>query len=502
MDPGSRVEQEGTDPGCTHSKRFTELAVPPISEYLWQPVMHSNCIANQIVAVRNRILAKMPQPTADGLQRLSRTARKLSKLLPSPCPEPLGQFAMQYTGAKRARYLAAAELVKRDGIDRRHAGITMFVKSERMDPTAKINPDPRPIQFRDARYCVALASYLKPLEHALYNMKTSKFPNLGPTRLVGKGLNQSERANILRRKWERFAKPCCFGIDASRFDQHVSKALLKIEHAVYRSRYNSPELDQLLSWQLENKCSSRLGLRYVTNGRRMSGDMNTALGNCVLMLAMAITVYGSFGVPYDLFDDGDDCLVLCDASHAPQLIAATKPMFLDFGMEMKIESVAYDFAQISWCQSSPIKTDVGWKFVRSPIKTMSCALTSTKWAGMTELMRKQYLAGIADCELILNQGVPVLWEYAKALKRNSQGAKARYFESDGEYIRYLRERKVKQSICVTTEARFTFEQAFGIPIDQQLAWEKALSTWHFTVKGLRTDIGSRCPWTWENIRTS
>lgn len=498
VDEGCAVTRAGTDPGCAHSKRVTELAEVPIPG-LWKPVVHDNCLGNQITAVRNRVIADVPKPDQQALKALRKTARMLAHNLPKPEPQELGEFALAYTGAKRKRYLDAADYVRANGVEKRHAGITMFVKSERMNPQ-KVNPDPRPIQYRDARYCVALASYLKPLEHALYTVTLSKHPYLSGSRLVGKGLNQFERAAVLRKKWNRFANPVCFALDASRYDMHQLIEILKIEHSVYKSRYNDPQLNKLLSWQLINHCRSALGLQYTTKGRRMSGDMNTALGNCITMLCMAITIFDTLHVPYDLFDDGDDILVLCDAEHADALVALVRPEFLKFGMEMKVESVSTKFEAISWCQSSPIHTDVGWKFIRDPIKTMSCALTSTKWAGMNEKMRLQYLAGIADCELVLNQGVPVLWEFAKALQRNSRGHKARYDPTDGEYIRSVREQKVKKSSTITLEARLTFETAFGISIDQQLDFEDRLREWHFPVAGLRWDIGSRCPTTWEDIR--
>jgi hypothetical protein len=53
--------------------------------------------------------------------------------------------------------------------------------------------------------------------------------------------------------------------------------------------FRSKELAELLKWQLQNKGFARTidGLiKYSVEGCRMSGDMNTALGNCTIMCAL------------------------------------------------------------------------------------------------------------------------------------------------------------------------------------------------------------------------
>ena len=97
-------------------------------------MIHHNCQANQLVGIVNRVCGKTLEVDPSILPGLRSTALRLANLLPKVEPEPLGEFALAYSGMKRARYLQAAEFVKMHGVNRTHAGVKAFVKNERMDP--------------------------------------------------------------------------------------------------------------------------------------------------------------------------------------------------------------------------------------------------------------------------------------------------------------------------------------------------------------------------------
>jgi len=477
-----------------------QLAVAPIRG-MWTPIIHYNCIGNQIVSATNRVLGVTPLPDPAAIDKLQTMAILLGKRLPKIVPQPLGEFALAYTGAKRARYLAAAEDVKVYGVRQRDAKVTMFIKPDRINPNEKRNPDPRAIQFRDARYCVALASYLKPIEPHLYNMKF-KAPNLGHTRLIAKGLNQYQRASVLRRKWLRHHRPFAFSIDASRFDKHVSALLLKVEHLVYLQCCSDPKFADLLNMQLRNYCFTSEGLKYTTDGRRMSGDMNTALGNCTLMILMCLVTYLPLGLKFDIFDDGDDCLIICDQSDSDAFRAATLTMS-QFGMVIKIENEATEFEKIIFCQSQPILTASGWKFCRNPFKVMSNSLVGQKWCSLNLAGRKTYLNGIAECETILSKGVPVLYNYGQALRRSADTKKMAFDTTLGDYMRYLRELKIRnvdEYVPITLEARESFSKAFNIEPHEQVAMERQLDSWKFPLDGDTHEPIYIDPKTWDDCR--
>jgi len=466
---------------------------------LFEPIIHHNCVRNQLVGLSNRVLGGAAKPHLPTIKNLFKVARRVARELPPCQQQELGDFALAYSGAKRTRYLDAAEEVKNYGLTKRDARVTAFVKNERIDPTAKTNPDPRIIQFRDAKYCVVLASYLKPLEHALYELVLpSKY--LGQTRLVGKGLNQKQRAELFITKFHRHNNPVCLSLDVSRFDKNVSKPLLKVEHSVYTAKYpESKELAKILKWQL-NDSGTTGPLVYHTEGRRKSGDMNTALGNCVIMIVCVVYSLEKLGIPFDVLDDGDDCLVIVDELHF-NLVKAT--LLLDypkFGMPLKIEGISRSLSTTTWCQCNLIQTAEGPKFIRNPRKIMSTSLVGQAWVHLPPHVRWRRVRAIGECELVLNRGVPVLQHYALALLRNAGRVDPLHQTTSGEYVRYMRELKSFVDpyavVSINSEARLSFSKAFGLTVEQQLATEQELDQWEFDVGHESFDSGSISPDTW------
>jgi hypothetical protein len=375
-----------------------------------------------------------------------------------------------------------------EGLSRRDAKIKMFVKFEKLCPD-KVDPDPRAIQFRHPKYCVAVGRYLKPIEHALYRMRGDG-KDLPATRLIGKGLSQRERAVLLKSKLELFENPVIMSLDASRFDQHVSRELLRIEHWMYLQCIPSDEFARLLSWQLDNMGVSSRGIRYRTKGKRMSGDMNTALGNCLLMVLMVSTFMR--GRKYDILDDGDDCLLVVEHYDAQWVKENVHAAFLEYGMEIKIENVAHSLEEVEWCQCKPIEYAPGeHKFVRNPRKVFA-ALGGAKYLEPSRKARARLVNTIGLCELVLNLGVPVLQEYALALMRNAgTDAVLQFDEVDSMYYRVHRELRAlnmkqlrkRDPQPVTDEARLSYMRAFGVSVQDQLAQEAWLRSWRFSLLG-------------------
>jgi hypothetical protein len=415
----------------------------------------------------------------------------VAALLPIVTPEDYYIMPMRYGGAKRTRYMNATDDVMSFGVSKSDSTIKMFVKSERIQPDgAKPNPDPRAIQFRNARYCVELARFLKPIEEHLYAL-SGVGVGVPPSRAIAKGLNQVERAKLLAEKMSCFDDPVVVSLDASRFDQHVDRELLKVEHSVYLQCCFDAFFALLLSWQLDNKCFSSRGIKYKVSGKRMSGDMNTALGNCLLMIIMLVA-FMSWCRKWDVLDDGDDVLVIIERRDLPHLLKTVKIEFLKFGHEMKVENVASRMENVVFCQSQSIEFRTGdYKFVRNPWKVLSCAMTGVKYFNQVGA-RAKLLYSIGLCELILGLGVPVLQEYALAILRNCGVSKGLELPFDGSLMSRVRremrglglrtlERVDPQPISMC--ARVSFEVAFGMTVQEQIRVEALLGVWTFSLEG-------------------
>lgn len=456
-----------------HMGRFDLPGVCP-------PLRHATCKHNERVAIHNRVLKKVPQMTPAGYKMGQRVVRHLSQLqLPLEDEET---FLSRYSGAKRKRYAQALDENRVLGTPPWMGKITMFVKNESLDPRKKTNPDPRAIQFRDANYAAELASYLKPIEHLIYNTRLYG-KNYGVGRVIGKGLNMGQRAKLIERKFNNLPNCVVVSIDAKRFDLHVNEQLLNLEHAYYLKFNNDPRFRELLRMQLVNKARTRSGLRYTVKGGRMSGDMNTGLGNCVISLIMFKALVQKLQLPMDLLVDGDDALLFISRENLEKLESIIVPHYLEFGMEMAVEEVAYEMEQINWCQTRPVLVQGKWIMIRDPRRTLANVLVSKKWQPHRQ---RDYMSAIALCEMSLNRGVPVLQTMSQALWRNGSGTPNILDEERKEAVfgRVLNfhswEQLVKRGMdsqVVSMETRLSFERAFGITVQEQISWEQYLDQW-------------------------
>lgn len=489
------------DEGCkllrvheAHDDRHKNLMVrvaSPLIPGVFQPTFHYDCAHNRLRSAIGRVISVVPKPSLAGVARLKESAAWLMQKLPFIPAQDIHKMPSRYSGGKKKRYEEAVDKFLRSGLHKGDAHCAMFVKSDRLDAAAKVNPDPRAIQFRGAKYCVALAQYLQPIEHFIYEM--SCFCKGVPhTRNIAKGLNQMQRAELLRVKMSHFISPVVISLDASRFDKHVGVELLKVEHSIYSWCNPDKFFRFLLTLQLLNIIHAKFGLKYLAAGRRMSGDMNTALGNCLLMLLMLLC-FCLFLVleKWDCLDDGDDCLLIIELEDLQRVQANVSSHFLEYGMVMKLENVAYSLHEVVFCKSSVIEVaGARVKFVRDYRVVISKALTGIRhWQDPNYRIKVLRANGL--CELVLNLGVPVLQSFAMCIIRNVGRKGDVRVASDQYQYRVSRELKglgiqltdVKPRE-VTWAARESFATAFKCDISEQMLYERFFDAWTFDVQGL------------------
>lgn len=489
LSEGCRVVRMPQPMLCLHKRQFYRAAIPDLLG-VYRPNCHQGCVWNEYISIHNRVCGLVPVPTSHGLTDLARVAGRIAKRLGVVPSQDINLLPMHYSGAKRTRYLQAVEDLRMYPITPRDAAIKAFVKAEKTDFSSKENPDPRMIQARSMRYNCALAQYLKPVEERIYRYTRPENPD---TLVFGKCLNQVERAKLLKKKMAQFKKPVVVSLDCKRFDQHVAKEQLKIEHRVYTSCNRSAEFSRLLRMQLQNKGITASGIKYVTDGKRMSGDLNTASGNCTVMFIMVEACMEKLRIfHWDCLDDGDDCLVIMESKQLNWFKRRCETIFLSYGHEIKVENVAYNIVDVEWCQSKPIEYAPGlYKFVRKPNKVLSGACTgNTHWH---QGDRKSYMHTIGLCELVLNVGVPVVQEFALALIRNANTDKVLEL-SDNDSLMYKVRKEMRlynmnqlvklRAQPITLEARMSFEQAFGWPVSLQVEYEDRLRGWAFNTDAI------------------
>lgn len=448
----------------------------------WRAIIHSSCVHNEIAALRHRMLKEYElKPLSDYVEaEFDRLAAYCARKYPGVKATPADVVA-SYHGPLRLRYERARDFLIEGGKpSSRDARISAFVKREKFPPHGKIYK-PRLICAREPVFNLSLATYLKPLEEWLWGRWRSE-PCWGlsdRTRIVGKGLSPWARANLIRRKWAQFGDPVAFEIDASSFESHVTTDQLHCEHRVYTRCYpGDSQLRWLLSKQRRNRGRTMHGVRFARDAGRASGDFNTGLGNTVVFVTVVVANLKQLqgivpGLRFDVLGDGDNCVVFTERQHEPQIRALLPALiFESSGHEIDCGGTADFVEQVEFGQSRPVETGSGWVMVRNPRKALSHAFTSHKHYSEPKFGRA-VMASVAQCELSLNAGVPVLGPYFEAWHHElgpSGLDPTIFFEWRHRFVAAAQ----AQPREITEVARLSFERAWGLSPEGQRRLELQL----------------------------
>jgi len=383
-------------------------------------------------------------------------------------PWTLDQVVESYSGRQRLRYAQAAESVVREPLNlKKDARVSTFIKAEKINFTSKPDPAPRVIQPRDPRFNVCFAQYIKPMEHLIYKAmgRMYKYP------CVAKGFNALQTGDILAKKWALFDQPSCVGLDASRFDQHVSVDALKWTHSIYRKFCRDDEFNKILKAMYVNKGygTAKDGrVKYKVEGCRMSGDMDTALGNCVLMVGITYSLCKKLGIRHELFDNGDDCIVIMESEDVDRFNAAVDEWYGNLGFTMKVEKPVYQLERIEFCQTHPVFDGESWRMVRNLVCLSKDMTSVISWDQLHTWWR-----AIGECGLALTYGIPVMEAFYSWLCRiGSDVGKVKLHPLYRCGMVNLAGTMKYKEMAITSQARLSFAAAFGISPDMQVALEQ------------------------------
>lgn len=448
--------------------------------------IHNNDLPNILRGLRERVFAvekdgRLVDPPRPAPKHFAGELRKLQKQLVRylgpclPCSDEV--FLSHYKGAKHARYRKAIEENYMDGCPRWAAYLSTFVKAESINFDSKPDPAPRVIQPRHPRYNAAVGRYIQPLERRVYRALGKMCG--GPT--VMKGYNADMVGKIINTAWCSFEEPVAVSLDASRFDQHVSVDALRLEHDVYIDAYKnsvSPgeleEFKKLLSWQVDNKGYAHLPeatVKYEVKGNRMSGDMNTALGNCLLMCLMVKAYCDSKQVGFRLMDNGDDATVIIERTQLAVFLDGLKEWFLKMGFTMKVEEPVYHLEGIEFCQTHPVLVGNNYRMVRNPITALSkdALWKAPAFSGerVDPKSANAWLHAVGECGLSLCSGVPVMESYYTYYTKHAPSKGVQGFGNGESGFERMGLGMRWNPIPILPANRVSFWLAFGITPDQQ-----------------------------------
>lgn len=470
--PGVECHPLGTDKGRKKERCLTMDTSRPTAGLTYT---HNNSVPNILRGLGERLMmvpnpeggfSLPPSPTVFDLEEYRRAVlRKMPKHF---APLTHDEFVMLYDGPKRKRYEAAARsLQSGDGkLREQDWKVNLFIKDEIVCSWNKHDPAPRLISPRSAEYCLEVGRFIKPIEHLLYKAVARVW---GET-TIAKGLNFNQRGELIKEKWQSFDQPVAVGLDASRFDQHVSYDALVWEHSVYLGCYpkHRSKLAWLLSKQLINSGQCFVDdhkITYTRRGGRMSGDMNTALGNCLIMTGLVWKYLRDRNINGKLINDGDDCVVFIEQRDLHRFNDGLRDWFLERGFAMKVEEPAYELEAIEFCQCHPVWNGDQYTMCRNVTKAL---FTDVVHVGRTPEEIRSIRQAVYESGMCWSKGIPVFQSFYKKLRTGS--SKIASIRHSGTY--WNSQGCVSGSKYVSTKARLSFEKAFGITPHEQLAIEE------------------------------
>nr|UHS72361.1 MAG: hypothetical protein 3 [Regressovirinae sp.] len=467
---------------------------------------HNSSYKNVVRALEERVFrvksdngfVKPPQPTKGALRM-----RKFAKLYLSKVG-PVRRHTYEdvvncYKAGKKILYRRAAESLLVSPISAHDAKVTAFVKVEKFDMGLKDDPCPRLIQPRSKRYNVELGTYLRLNEKHLTNCIDSVFGE----KTVLSGLDSFDVGRFIHMKWKKYMSPCAIGIDASRFDQHTSVPALKFEHGIWNSIFRDPSLKRILGYQLYNKgiafTEEGKAVRYKTNGCRMSGDINTSLGNKLIMCAMMWSYLDECEISASLVNNGDDCVLICERDQIEKIESTLYNYFIDKGYSMTMEKPVYCMEKIEFCRSQPVAVGNSYHMVRG-ISSLSRDCV-TLLNVQSETAFKEMMCAVGYCGMVVNNSIPVHSRLHHRMFELGGSAISRdQLEKFNDYNNLERMGKRDQvDGAISDKTRLSYFRAFGIEPHRQLLLE---SYYGQATVCARTEVVKELPLLYASLHTN
>lgn len=467
--------------GLTLSKRAMMTAWTPSIPGVWVPRVHAVCWQNERVALLKRALGPTPE-SAEGARGPVLSAFAELRRVASRYGGSRWDYlvtAESYTGLLRRRYLEAERSLREDGpLSSSDVFLRAFLKAEKRQVFNCSKP--RMIFPRSPRYNLHLASWLKPFEHWLWgNLKSVGSSGVGKTRVVAKGLNQRQRANLIERKMRSIPDCVVFEVDGASWEAHQDVWQLEQEHSVYCAAYpGDAGLRSALRYQLRNAGVTSCGAFFSRSGGRASGDYNTGMGNSIVMLAVVSGVMFSLGARvYTTLVDGDNALLFLPRVDSLGVVQRFRAEALRLsGHEMVLERPVDFLEGVRFGQAAPVRTSEGLTMVRDWRKVLSCGTSSHAHLREPSFAR-EWLQGVALCELSLAREVPIIGVWAEVLRKCTVLGRSVRLDPHRDYqVLGLDLSKVHlaQFVEPGEQSRLSFERAFGVSPAHQLAIEERL----------------------------
>nr|UHS71937.1 MAG: putative RNA-dependent RNA polymerase [Carmotetraviridae sp.] len=513
--------------------REQTMLVAKLLEPFLQLQIPAQCLCNETLGVANRVLGVRPEmsPLLECLMR-----QQLRLMVVRAGPYDTQTLLSRCPDGKRKPYEKALISLLDAPLTSEDKSVKAFVKMEKLE---LLKPekfkDPRIIQARTPRFNVMLGMYTRAIEDHLKGMIDPEWQALGVrVEVIAKGHNLQRRAQQLLAIWGLYDQPASVSMDLSRWDMHVSAQMLWCLGEYYQLIFPSPLLAELLEPLTNSSCKTTKGVKYTKKHGVTSGDMTTALGNCVAVIAitwalrkelsdcvatgeslrqrmthqipggycddsncypetellckpcliskyiseLAIVIHANKLVdipPFTIYDDGDDHVMITDKRLVPTLNKLLPVWWEEAGHKLTTEPPALKPEAIEFCQMRVLPTIP--VMVPDPKKVIPSSLCLT---GRYREQWKEYLKTVWKARAIMHQGVPVLGPLFYHLQKELRGPLLKDMELRHALMRqnYWLKMTTKQLtedlkyVEPSPQSREWMRHAWGVDQETQLSWER------------------------------
>jgi hypothetical protein len=315
--------------------------------------------------------------------------------------------------------------------------------------------DPRTINSRVDNYKVFAGPWISAIEHWVVENLHS----------FVKGLTIQQRGERAAQRMAGFVQ--MYNSDFSRFESQMTPFVIrKIECQLYR-RFGMPEL-LLKPLYGVNKCSMT-SVSYRLRATRMSGDMNTSLGNGFVNLMVNKFVAHRIGCKIHGVVEGDDGLFGVSGP------LPTSKDFESVGFKAEVVGIS-DIAQASFCSTrlNILKDGSLWSHTDPRRVLLKAGWSFVCPANASPSFRASLMSAKAMSIAETNSRTPLLMAYAA-----KYFGLARYHKDDVHYTcgdKYWSVKQFKSVNQPTDEIRQVFAAQYGISVEQQLELENYIAT--------------------------
>lgn len=246
------------------------------------------------------------------------------------------------TPSKRDYYHRNLERLRLVGISTR---VKAFTKIEKM--TTRKYKAPRMIQARDPTFNIEYGRFIKPLENLLTKKHHLRHH-------FGKGNYDelSRRIMKLACKYRYYTEG-----DHKNFDAHVTVEQLRVTHRFYHLCYlQNSKLLRLSRATLRNRVKTTMGDKYAMHGTRMSGDVDTSLGNSLINQAILRACLERSGIRGEVIVNGDDFIMF---TNTPVDCERFATLLRRYNMETIMKESTTDIHQVEFCRLKVVLTAEG-----------------------------------------------------------------------------------------------------------------------------------------------